>query len=450
VSPTSTEGRYWRGIVTALALLAIACGSLFAVNAAQGPKLGSVQLDLNRPLAQQLRLVANQPVAEISESQVRIMPATPFTVSTSGNVIAITFSSALDYSTEYGVTVSGVRSPVRDVESSFATSFSTVDTTVYYLDRAGDTDRILATGIARAEPQVVYEAETITEFARVGRVLAVVTRDANRIDSLNLVQLGTTGVETVPLPDDGWVTEVHASDTAQTLGFVLSSVGDNDYSRTLFTVDLAAGRELRPAVDLRGDPLHVRDWQFRPATETIVALDSSGALAVLDPSTPGSVLPLGDYLTLSHISTDGSTLTVSDQLGFSTLVIADLDAERLAAAPIDGVEPYLGEAQVLTTGILEHVYSYYADENRFDSYLVLQAGAEQTTLFGSRGGAVSILHFSVSPNEQYVAVEVDPGRAGASDDGYIGSSRPTDVTTYVIELATGDTVATFSGFDLAW
>ena len=450
MSHTSTERGYRQGIAIALISLLVVCAGLFALAATQGPKLSSVQLDVDRPAGQQVRLVLNQPVAAITASQITVTPAAPFTVDTTGNVVAIVFSSPLDYSTDYEVAITGVRSAARDIESSFETSFSTANTTVYYLDRSGDTDRILASGITPAQPTVVYEAPMITEFAVVGRVLAVVTRDADRIDSLSLVQIGTTDVETVAMPDDGWITDVRSSDSAQTLGFVFTSVGDSDYSRTLFTIDLTASRELRPTLDLRGEPLHVLDWQFRPATESMVVLDSSDALALIDPAEPGSLLPLGDYLTLSHLSEDGSTATVSDQLGFSTLTIDDLAAERITPALVDGAEPYLGEAQVLSTGILEHVYRYHADENRFDSYLVLQDGTAQKVLFGKKGSRASVMRFTVSPNEQFVAIEVDPGSTGGTDDGYIGSNRPTDVTTYIVELATGATVASFSGFDLSW
>lgn len=450
MSHTSTERGYRQGIGITLATLLVLCAGLFAIGATQGPKLNSVQLDVNRAATQQLRLVLNQPVADIDPSQVQVTPDAPFTVETSGNVIAVVFTAALDYGIQYRVAVTGARSPARDIESSFETSFSTPDTTVYYLDRSGDTDRIFSTGISPATPRLEFEADTITEFALVGRVLAVVTRDSRRIDSLILVQIGTTNAESIALPDDGWVTGVRASDSAETLGFLLTSVGDSDYSRELFTIDLTATRELRPTLDLAGEPLHVLDWEFRPATESMVVLDSSGALAVIDPTSTGSLMPLGDYQTLSHISEDGSTATVSDQLGFSTLSINDLVAERLAPALVDGVEPYLGEAQALSVGVLEHVYSYYADEDRFDSYLVLQHGDSRRVLFGERGGTATIIRFEVSANEQYVAIEVDPGTPGGTDDGYVGSSRPTDVTTYIIDIATGWTVATLSGFDLAW
>ena len=451
MSPTSTDRGFRRGVGITLAALLVLCGSLFAIGAVQGPKLSNVQLDVARTATQQVRLIANQAVAPVVESQVEVSPAVPFSVETTGNVIAVVFSAQLDYRTAYTITVSGVRSPARDSESTFESTFRTADATVYYLDRGDDSDRIYASGINPTDRRVVYQADTIMEFAVVGRVLAVVTRNADGIDALSLVQIGTTIVEELVLPDDGWVTQVQASDSALTLGFVLTSIGDNDYIRTLFTVQLASGRDLVPTLDLQGEPLHVLDWRFRPGTESLVVLDSSRALAVIDPAAPEAQLPLGDYLTISHLSQDGSTVTASDQFGFSTLTIDDLRAERLPPVLIGGEETYQGEAQVLSDGsILETVFNYYVETNRFDSYLVRQDGSTSTPLYGEKGSKAMILQFTVSPNEQYVAIELDPNTDTSQDDGYIGNSRPTTVTTAVVEIATGTIVAEFEGFALRW
>jgi hypothetical protein len=162
-------------------------------------------------------------------------------------------------------------------------------------------------------------------------------------------------------------------------------------------------------------------------------------------------LPLGDYLTISHVSEDGSTVTASDLFGFSVLTIDDLLAERLPPALIDGEEPYPGEAQVLSDGsTLEAVFNYYAETNRFDSYLVRQDGATSTSLYGEKGSAAMILHFAVSPNEQYVAIELDPNTDTSQDDGYVGNSRPDSVTTVIVDIATGSLVTSFEGFALHW
>ena len=451
MSPTSTDRGFWRGVGITLTALLVLCGTLFALGTVQGPKLSNVQLDVARTSTQQVRLIANQAVAPVAESQVEVSPAAPFSVETTGNVIAVVFSQQLDYKTRYTVTVSGVRSPARDSASTFESTFRTADASVYYLERGDDADRIYTSGITPAERRLVYEADTIMEFAVVGKVLAVVTRNADRIDALSLVQIGTTIVEELVLPDDGWVTQVQASDSALTLGFVLTSIGDNDYIRTLFTVQLASGRELVPTLDLRGEPLHVLDWRFRPGTESLVVLDSSRALAVIDPAAPEAQLPLGDYLTISHLSQDGTTVTASDQFGFSELTIDDLRTERLPPALIDGVEPYLGEAQVLGDGsTLEVVFNYYAETNRFDSYLIRQDGSTSVPLYGEKGSNAMVLQFTVSPNEQYVAIELDPNTDTSQDDGYIGNSRPTNVTLAIVEIATGALVAEFEGFAVHW
>lgn len=451
MSPTSSERSYRRSVGITLASLLVLCGTLFAVGATQGPKLSNVQLDVARASTQQVRLIANQVVAPVTESQVVVSPAVAFSVDTAGNVITVVFAAPLDYSTDYTVTVNGVRSPARDNESTFASTFRTPSATVYYLDRGDDTDRIYASGISPPERRVVYQADSIMEFAVVGRVLAVVTRNADGIDGLSLVQIDSTIVEEVLLPDAGWVTQVRASDSALTLGFVLTSIGDDEFVRTLFTIQLAVGRVLTPTLDLQGEALRVLDWQFRPGTESLIVLDSSRALAVIEPGAPQAHLPLGDYLTISHVSRDGTIVTASDQFGFSTVTIDDLRAERVPPTFINGAEPYLAEAQALSDGsMLALAFNYFAETNRFDSYLVRDDGSTSTLLYGEKGSAAMILQFSVSPNEQYVAIEFDPDTDASQDDGYIGNSRPSTVTTAIVELATGYVVAKFEGFALHW
>ena len=103
MTPTSSDFR--RSFALVVVGLVIACGVLFAVSAAQGPRLSSSQADVAAGALQQVRLVANQPVASVSVDQVTVTPAAPFTVDTNGKVIAVQFTRALAYGTDYTVTV---------------------------------------------------------------------------------------------------------------------------------------------------------------------------------------------------------------------------------------------------------------------------------------------------------------------------------------------------------
>ena len=439
MSPTSSEFR--RTFAVVIVALVVACGVLFAVSATQGPKLSSSQADVAAGTLQQLRLVANQPVASVTPEQVSVEPAAPFTVDTSGAVIAVRFTRALDYATDYTVTVSGVRSPLREVTSTLTQTFSTGAPTLFYLKRDPAGDSIYRAGLHGADRTVVYTADGIQEFAVTGGALAVVT-----LDGVLSIVGSDGGVETVPLPAEGTISLLHASDSGSTLGFVLNS---DDFVRTLFTIDLASGRELAPVLNLTGEPQHVLDWQFVPGTESLIAQDIDRSVTVVTPGQPP--LPLGDYLTLSHVSADGAVLTASDAFGFVTLGVADLDEQRIEPSPVTGVRPFGGEVQALADGmLLQHVVVYNDSSARFDDYLVTDDGTSASIVFGRVGSPGSILSFQVSPNEQYVAIEIDPNVSTSVADGYSANPRPASVTTLIVAIATGSVISSFEGFDLSW
>ena len=62
----------------------------------------------------------------------------------------------------------------------------------------------------------------------------------------------------------------------------------------------------------------------------------------------------------------------------------------------------------------------------------------------------SIEGFSVSPNGQYVAVNVIPDVAASVSDGYAIGAQSTSITTYFVDLATGVVVSGVAGFDESW
>ena len=56
----------------------------------------------------------------------------------------------------------------------------------------------------------------------------------------------------------------------------------------------------------------------------------------------------------------------------------------------------------------------------------------------------------LSPNDQYVVVEVTPDVAAAVGDGREVEERPTSITLAVIDLASGQLVRTLEGFGAVW
>jgi hypothetical protein len=452
MSRTSSDP-FARTVAVLITVLVVLCGGLFALTALQGPRLSSVSADVAAGSPQQLRFVANQAVASVDIGQVRVEPAVPVAVAVSGKVITVQFTSPLHYGEHYTVTVDGVRSPAREQESTFTHEFSTAQPRLLVLQRDAAGDRIVEAGIGSAEKQTLYTGQRIEEFVAIGRSFALIeaTDDGS---VLQVVTPGEDGVETVPLPGVGTVSMLHASDSGRTLGFVFSSADTTRSDaavRTLYTIDLSVGgRDLVAVQDLTGEPMHVLNWFFVPGGETLIAQSIERSVSRVDPAAEAAPLPLGQYLTISHVSADASTLTASDAFGFVEVDLASLAETRLEPSPLQGAQPYGGEVQALAESVLQHVVVYNDSTQRFDDYLVVDDGLVSRIVYGRSGSPGSILSFRVSPNEQYAAVEIDPNVATSAPDGYRGNPRPNAVTTVIVELATGSVTASVPGLGLEW
>lgn len=458
MSPTSTEGgrRFRRALAFTVATLVLLCLAFLGLGYLQGPKLSSAQVDTGAVITQsneQLRLFANQAVAHVGAKQVTITPAVPFTVSTSGEVIAVQFGARLRYATDYTVTVAGITSVYLAQPSTLSYSFTTDAPKLYYLDRGTPNDDIVSTGLSGPERDVVYSAPHIQDFVPLSRSLAVVTLADDHTSSIDLVNVAEDVVQRLPLPDRGSIEDLGASSTGTMLGFTLTSaaagLGQANDS-TLYTVDFDTGIVAKPVLGLDGQELHVLDWHFIPGTSTLLALNVDRSLLLVDPKT-GSVLPLGQFNELGKISQDGAVVTMYDTRGYLALTLADGTQTRLKASSIDGNSPFLGATETLANSArIQKVVVPDATGTRFASLLVYDDGTTARVLYQTPNGAGSISDFTVSPNGQYVAVETVPDNSASVSDGYFYDARSTSVTTVIVDVDSGAQVRSFEGFALAW
>jgi hypothetical protein len=81
---------------------------------------------------------------------------------------------------------------------------------------------------------------------------------------------------------------------------------------------------------------------------------------------------------------------------------------------------------------------------------VYDDGTTSRLLYQTHADTGSIEGFSVSPNEQYVAIETIPDLGSRVSDGYAIEPRATSITTMIVDVATGKIVRGFEGFDVAW
>ena len=379
----------------------------------------------------------------------KITPATDFSVTTSGAVVAVQFDRPLRVDAHYVVEVSDVTNRVEDRGSTLEYSFVTGAPPLYYLDRGESTDEIVRTSVAGNERTVVYSAPGIQNFAILGTSAVVSTDVGDGTSALSLVSFDDGGIEPLGLPVPGTIEKLQTSSDSNTLGFTFSSV-DGAFVDTLMTLNLDAGRDIVPASALDGSRLDVANWMFLREGVSVVAQDiDDDSLLLIDTAT-GTKLPLGTVSSLESVSTDGTTLGVTNPFGPVVLTLADLDDTEFAASPIDGTTPFPGEFQSTRDGVVQHVVLVDYETDVFENLLVFDDGETSRELFRTVDDAGSIGRISVSPNDQFAAVEVVPNVESSVSDGRVVDPRSTSVTTVFVSIETGAVVKSVAGFAVQW
>ena len=440
----------------AVGALVALCGLFLALGYLQGPKLSSAQLDADAVIAssdQTLRLFLNQTIAAIDPDDVSVEPAAAFSVTSDADLVSVQFEEPLNYESSYTVTVAGVVSPSGGAESTISYTFATGEPDLYYLDRGIPNDEIVRTGVSGSERSVVYSGAGIQEFVPVGDVLAFTTATADRTGAIDLVNPERGVVERLLLPEEGEVANLDATRSGATLGFTISSDDPGPIpmiSHTLYTVDLDRGRDVIAVADIDGEPMRVLGWQFIPGTSDIAALTTESTVVRVD-LLAGTVVPLASYFEFDRVSADGSHVVVSDTRGSASVSLSDGAETRLHPSPIGGDQPFLGDSDVAASGaLIAKMVLVPESGGSFSSVLAYDDGEASRVLYQTVEDKGAILDFEVSPNGQMVAIEVQPNVSVLDSDEYVMVARARSVTTYIVDIDSGDVTRSVEGFAPVW
>jgi hypothetical protein len=457
--------RFRRALTFTVVALVVLVAGFAGLNFLQGPKLSSGTVDADRVVAragQQLRLFANQSILSVSKKNVSVVPAVPFTVSTTGAIIAVQFTDRLRYDTTYSVRVSDVANAFQPRVSTFDYSFTTATAQIYYLDRAdpavgaGQLDSIVRTGLRGSERTIIYSAPRIQQFVVFAQALAVTTLADDGTGSLLIVGLSSKLVEKIQLPGPGTIDELRGESDTGLLGFVFTSAGtavSREFTTVLMRVDLTGVHTVIPVPDLAGKPLGVLSWGFLGGSTNIVAQGQDQTVFLIDAAKSGPPVPLGQYTGLGRSAPDGKQIVVSDAFGKIAYSLADGTQTRLPSLPIAGASTYGGDVVLLDRGIarVQQVAVFdSATGGKFQSYLVYESGTTSRVLYQTPDDAGSIENFSISPNGQFVAVNVIPDYANSVSDGYAVNAQSTSISTVFIDIASGAVVRSVEGFNESW
>lgn len=446
--------RFDRAFWVLVAALGAASAVFLLLGALQGPKLSSAIVDPQRVVeqpGQQLRLFANQPLAEVTAEQVTVTPAAAVTTSVQDDVLIVQFEQPLRAGTEYTVEVREVGALSRDATSTLRHRFTTAGASLLYLDRGETVDEVLRAAVdGTGRGEVVHAAEGIQHIAPVEGLL-VVARDAPGATSVLEAVAPDGAVQSLALPDGARVERLVPPPFGTLLAMILlvpDPAAEGALVEVLATIDLAGGTAVDVVAGLDGAPVRAVAAEFLPDARTLIVHAFDLTLLRVELAEPPLALPVGQVPTMYGLSTDGTRVTGSDSFGGVVIDLASGVEERLDPSPVDGAFAFGGESR-LTRGALRVQKVAVPDESGGSvvSLLIADEGAgESRVLFRTVDDRGSIGDFVLSANDQYVAVEVTPSVADAQADGRPVNGRATSVTTVIIDIATGAVVRTLEGF----
>jgi hypothetical protein len=451
------------GLILVLALVATGLG---VINAVQGPRLSFGEVNpqaLITRTAQRLILHANQPLAAVSADKLTISPTATVEVSTDDNAVTLQFANSLNYHTEYSVSVD-VRSASTGIEGKLEFSFITPDIDVYSLLRdtgnsesgKDNPDQVLRHSLAGANSNsVVFEAPKIQEYARLIDRVAVVTLDEENAPSLVLTQPSQLPTTVVDTADASVIRQLRSDDSGTIFGYVLGGgLGTAEGpSRRLFLYDLTNGTGLPEEITgFGGRPLTVMNWMFVPGTTSIVVQADDQQLYLIEAAAREAPTPLGQHMEMRGFIPDTLQLVVADPLSGSLIDLASgtttvLDLPEPELLP----DRYPGKLVLLDESRFIELFALIGTDTtggQGGSELVMNGKNGTTTLFSTTLTGGTIRNYCLSPNGEYLAVEVTS--VEGRPDYYPSVNSFSASTVVFVRLGDGASNRSVNGFMPDW
>lgn len=476
--PTSGSARSLRrALWSIIAVLSLGSAGLVAVNFLSGPRLLAFDVDPAKVVAsanQHLVLKTNQQLRTLTADQVTVNPGVPISVDTSADSIVVSFPRPLAYNTDYTVQVTGVTGvsgAATGRSSDFDVAFSTEEPAVFYLSRgaaplagtgaAKAPDRVLRTTIGSTVTESVFEAPYIQEFVRMGSELAVVTVNADL--SSTLARVDSEGAASaLTLPGPGTVQDLAAAPGESLLGFRFTSTTDAPgpvFENHLFLFDLATGVG-DPVLGVDAEPVQAIDWGFMPGRAELVAQLYDTTVLLIRPlreSAPRyedipEPISLGRFSALTAFAPDGRRIGVSNAGAQFVLDLSRGTDDALAAESVSGTTPHTAGLQFLAggDGFVQHLSQVDSETQQDRQSLSLVRDGVEQLVYAPTSGGESIVGLTLSPNDQYLAVQIVPNRDTAESDGYPVEAQATDATTLFVNIANGQITRSVVGFAVTW
>lgn len=438
-------------VASVLALVGVTAA---AASVVQGPRVTSVSVDTEAAVAasgSRLIITTSQSLAEIDASQVTVEPAVPFAVDTSGRSVGVRFGLPLRDETDYTVTIEGVEGVGGGPASTIVESFTTPTIRFRLLQRGtDDVDTIFRTDLVGEAAAPIFTHPHIEDFRATGSHLVVSVRTDDDRAALIVTDLDGQNARELPLPGEGMVTNLQASDRGERVGYTFTDAdlsASGGHESTLFTASLSDGAADDPPteIDVEGADPRVAEWRFVPDTDSVLLLGFDGTL-FLTSADGEDATALGTALRIDGIAGTDAIVDRADE----TVVIdlADASEEPLVAPDEDlgvlgGVLPVPGGGTLRTYAVLD------ADglPSSLSVYTVSDDGAVRS--IAEIDPADALLQTCVSPSGRYGAILVAPDAVSNPYDAYL-LPMPAVLETRIVELDDGSPVVSLAGFDISW
>lgn len=449
--------RFVGAFAVVVAALALVAGAGAAVTVAQGPRVTQMQVDPAAAVeasGARVILVTTQALQRVDASQVEVDPATPFTVDTSGRSVGLRFSLPLEDDSSYTIRIRGVQGVGAGPAATLEETFRTPPLSAFLLQRGGGSgDTILRTGLDGAAVPVFTHPHIEDFRATTGHLVASVLDDRGDAQ-LVVTDLDGGGERTLPLPGEGFVSNLQSADRGERIGYTFSdaALGEGGGRESvLYTASLADGAADDPPtqVALPGDDARVADWRFVPDTDSILSLTFDGRL-LLSASDGSNAAPLGNALGIDGIAR-GSSQAVVERLEGRQIIDLTSGSESDLVDPVgeDGTPGSVLPVPGDDAGTVRTFAEVSAASTVLGTRIahVAADGAETTLL--DLGPDDGVLQTCVSPSGRYAAILLAPDAAANPYDRY-RLPLPERVETRIVEIATGQEVVGFGGFALSW
>ncbi|MDE0546391.1 hypothetical protein [Microbacterium sp. C7(2022)] len=446
-------------VVGALAVLGLVGA---AANVTQGPRITDVQLDPEAAVAasgSRLIVTTSQSLAEVDPSQVSVNPAAPFAVDTSGRSVGVRFALPLWDDTEYTITIDGLTAFGGGPATRVSESFTTPAIDVHLMRRDANGDTIFRTDLSGENAVAVFTDPHIEDFRATATHLVISTRtDDDRARVLMTDLDGQNPVE-LPLPGDGFVTNLQSADRGELIGYTFSDASlseDSGRESMLFTASLKNPDAAPVPITVEGADPRIADWRFVPDTDSILLLSfdgtlllgSSEGLGATEGSDGGDGTNLGTAVGIEGIAR-GSTVAIVERVDQRTTI--DLtDASEAPLVDADAGLPLVTSVTPLPDGTTLRAGAVLEGDTPTGRTAVdyVDVDGATTPLF-ELPSTDALLQVCASPSARYAALMIAPDVVNNSYDTY-QLPLPSVVETRIVSIADGAEVVAMTGSAISW